>query len=181
MDELGRRPKQPESSLERRAEQPRVASTAPTLCFHSRSDGADASIHPTNRLGIFQNGHKTTLTSRRSDKCEHIKHMRARLVPHTHRRAGFCASEGAGPVIFRMFSACAPPCWLLSVRPCHPPTPTNTPTDLIRHRFLEQTAARVEIYVNIWRGTAALKSIRAGSDAELRPSDYFQFICKSKH
>lgn len=50
------------------------------------------------------------------------------------------------------------------------------PTRLIRHCFLEQTAAWVEIYVNILKGTLAQKFICAGSDAKLTPLIIFNLF-----
>lgn len=92
--------------------------------------------------------------------------------------------EPRGPEPVRDFCACHAGC-VCSMPPLpeapQPPQPTTTTaTNLIRRCFLEQTAAWVEIYVNILKGTLAQGFICAGSDVKLAPSDYFQFICKSK-
>lgn len=55
---------------------------------------------------------------------------------------------------------------------CLPLPPTNP----IRHCFLEQTAAWVEIYVNILKGTLAQKFICAGSDVKLTPLIIFNLF-----
>lgn len=68
-------------------------------------------------------------------------------------------------LIFCMFTLCA-------MLAASAPAPTN----LIRHCFLEQTAAWVEIYVNILKGTLAQKFICAGSDVKLAPLIIFNLF-----